>query len=258
MGDTMGSLAWGTARQGRMNMREKGQLLLNLLLARSQDALEGGLLNAGWLRQPEIALDSLMPAPCALVEDALALAQQTHALPLLHHSWRTYWLGALIGVQQQIVHDSALLFAAAILHDIGLTKGHHPGSCNCCFAISGGQRVHRYLLERGHPSVHASRVGEAIARHLNIRLSLHQHHPETHLLSRGALCDLVGVGRHLIAPSLRAELQRRFPREGIETALKLNTASHCAGSRGHFISWVTGERLPGDPLQVRPESAGIK
>ncbi len=249
MGDMMGSLEWGAASQGRMNARETGLLFFNLLLARSQDVVEAAMLHAGLLPQPDMVLDALMPASCALVDDALDLAQRTHSLPLLHHSWRTYWLGALIGAQQQLPHDPSLLFAAAILHDIGLTEGHHPRACKCCFAISGGQRVHAYLLEKGHPSAQARRVGEAIARHLNIRLSRHQNHPETYLLSRGALCDLVGVGRHRIAPTLRAEVMRRFPREGVEKVLMLNATSHCAGSRGRFISLVTGGRLPRDPLR---------
>ncbi|WP_176722651.1 hypothetical protein [Aeromonas caviae] len=90
MGDMMGSLEWGAASQGRMNAREKGLLFFNLLLARSQDVVEAAMLHAGLLPQPDMVLDALMPASCALVDDALDLAQRTHSLPLLHHSWRTY------------------------------------------------------------------------------------------------------------------------------------------------------------------------
>jgi hypothetical protein len=250
MDRVMGSLAWGSVDQGRMNMKEKGRLCINLLLARSEDVMDAALFHGGLLQQPDIELDSLMPPSGALVDDALELAQGTHSLPLLRHSWRTYWFSALIGTQQKIQHDPSLLFAAAILHDIGLTEGHHPAPCACCFAISGGQRAHDYLMEKGHPPALSYKVGDAIARHLNIRLSRYQNHPETYLLSRGALCDLVGLGRHRITPTLRADVIRRFPRDGVEDALKLSAATHCAGSRGRFISILTSGRLPPDPLDL--------
>jgi hypothetical protein len=252
MGNVMGSLEWGAVDQGRMSLMEKGQICINLLLARSEDVMEAALLHGGLLKQPDIELDSLMPRPGALVEDALDLAQRTHSLPLLRHSWRTYWFSALIGTQQKIRYDPSLLFAAAILHDIGLTEGHHPAPCECCFAVSGGQRAHNYLMEKGHPPALTYRVGDAIARHLNIRLSRYQNHPETYLLSRGALCDLVGLGRHRIATRLRAEVIRQFPRDGVEDALKLSPTTHCTGSRGRFISILTSGRLPHDPLNVDP------
>ncbi len=244
----MGSLAWGEGAAGCMTTLETVGLVGNLMQAQVRGAVDAARSALGLLRPSEAAIEALAPPQTSLVQDALALAEETHEAALLHHSWRTYLFGVLFAQHERITYDRSLLFAAAILHDLGLTRGHEPSLCKRCFALSGGERAQRYLDACGHPPEVGRKVGDAIALHLNGWVSRRLHGAEAQLVSRGAFCDLFGVGRRRVAtPTLKAVLVAH-PRAGVMEALQFETAQHHRGTRPAVMTAMSGRKAPRDPF----------
>ncbi len=90
----------------------------------------------------------------------------------------------------------------------------------------------------------AKPVGNAIALHLNLYVSRRLHGAEAHLLLRGAVCDLFGVGGRRVAQPGREALVRRFPRDGVIEALRFETADHMPGSRAALLTSLAGRKAP--------------
>ncbi|WP_367718095.1 HD domain-containing protein [Nitratireductor sp. GISD-1A_MAKvit] len=243
----MGTLEWGQGTAGELKRSEKIRLVGNLAFVQVRAAIDALRHRLGLLSPAPLELDALLPGKTALVEDALQLASETHDDALLFHSWRTYLFGVLIASHERLTYDPSLFFAAAILHDIGLTDGHEPHLCSRCFALSGGERVRDHLHARGHGPV-AQKVGDAIALHLNGWVSARAHGAEAHLVSRGAVCDLFGAGRRRIAPANLAEVLQRFPRDGVIEALQFETADHKKGTRPAVMTGLSGGKAPAEPF----------
>ncbi|MBZ9772443.1 HD domain-containing protein [Mesorhizobium sp. CO1-1-8] len=244
----MGNLLWGEGSAGELNTMEKVRVVSNIAYLQVREACDAIRQRTGFLQPRPVALDDLEPPRDALVEDALGLAVQTHQEALLFHSWRVYFFGSLLAAHERIRFDRSLFFASAILHDLGLTQGHSPDLCDCCFALSGGRRARDYLRAKGHPAEVGKRVGDAIALHLNAWVSKKQYGAEAHLVSRGAVCDLFGAGRRRLASETVAKLLERFPREGAIEALRYETAKHKSGTRPALMTALTGGKAPPDPF----------
>jgi len=252
----MGTMEWGRERGGALSRGEKLRLVGNLGYLQVREAIDGLRQGVGLLHPSTIELDHLMPPETSLVQDALRLAEETQEEALLFHSWRTYLFGVLFAAHEQVRVDRSLLFAAAILHDTGLTSGHTPQVEEQCFALSGGVRVDSYLREKGHPGEVARRVGDAIAIHLNAWVLVRRYGAEAHLVSRGAVCDLFGAGRRRLPHESLAQILRRIPRAGVTEGLRFETAVHSAGSRPDVMTRLSGGKAPADKFRdvLAPES----
>lgn len=242
-----GTLAWGERSNGVLKKREMAAMIARLGFVQARE-VKDKIAEAFCLLKPSpVDLDDLTPRPSSLVRDALAYAEDTHAPALLRHSWRTYYLGALIARQEGVAVNSEILFAASILHDVGLTETHLIPLSKCCFAVSGARRVQDHLHSCGHQN-HAKAVGDAIALHLNLHVSRRLHGAEAYLLSRGAVCDLFGAGRHRIERSTLQTVFDRFPRYGVIEALQFETADHLRGSRAALLTALSHKRAPRTPF----------
>ncbi|WP_298211828.1 HD domain-containing protein [Acidovorax sp.] len=248
----MGTLVWGAGNCGELGRLEKVQLIGNLAYVQVREAVDGLRQHLGLLRPTATVFDDLFPPRCALVDDALQLAQETHEEALLFHSWRTYFFGAMLAAHERIEYDPPLFFAAAILHDVALTKDHSPHLCERCFALSGGDRVRDFLNAKGHPHEVGSKVGNAIALHLNGWVSRKRHGAEAHLVSRGAVCDLFGAGRRRFAQDTLVQVLTRFPRDGVIEALQFEVAKHRQDTRAAVMTGLSGGKAPPDPFRNVP------
>ncbi|WP_404934548.1 HD domain-containing protein [Nitratireductor sp. L15S-10] len=244
----MGTLAWGQGRDGSLTSTEKIRLIGNLAYVQIRERFDTMRCRLGLLVPAQLELESILPPNTALVEDALGLASETHQDALFYHSWRTYLFGALIAAHERLAYDPSLFFAAAILHDIGLTEHHEPHLCSRCFALSGGERVRAHLRSKGHAETAAQKVGNAIALHLNGWVSARTHGAEAHLVSRGAVCDLFGAGRHRIAPATLSAVLERFPRNGVIEALQFGTARHKESTRPAVMTSLSRGKAPAEPF----------
>lgn len=245
---SMGTLDWGKDNAGQLTRGEKLRLIGNLAYVQVREAVDSARQRLGLLRPVAVAIDDLVPPQSALVDDALALAEETHQEALLFHSWRTYFFGALLAAHERIAYDRPLFFASAILHDLALTRDHRPHLCERCFALSGGERVRDHLQAKGHPPQVSEKVGNAIALHLNAWVSARQHGAEAHLVSRGAVCDLFGAGRRRLPQSSLAEVLARYPRAGVTEALQFETAKHLPNTRPAVMTGLSGGKAPPDPF----------
>src|SRR6185503_19504268 len=115
--NALGSVAWGESCNGVLNEDEKVRVVENLQFVMSQEQVDADRRRLGLLNPKYIQIETLAPPDSKIANDALAYAEETHVAPLLRHSWRTYYFGALIAAHDGIEFDRELGFAAAILHD---------------------------------------------------------------------------------------------------------------------------------------------
>src|ERR1700722_20460956 len=73
--------------------------------------------------------------------------------------YRTYYIGAMLVSYYKLKYDRESHFAAALLHDIGLTESRIAPLKQCCFAVSGGRQARDFLLDKHHPPAQAQVVG---------------------------------------------------------------------------------------------------
>lgn len=64
----------------------------------------------------------LAPPDSVLTREARAHAVRILPIPLLNHSYRTYQFGRALGEIEGVEVDTELLFAASMLHDVGLRR----------------------------------------------------------------------------------------------------------------------------------------
>ncbi|MEP4769778.1 MAG: phosphohydrolase [Roseibium sp.] len=242
----MGTIAWGKRRgafsKGRLTRIEKGQVLMNLGRMSALQALDVVLDKAGLINAYGADLDGLLPPETALVRDSLDFAEETQGLDLMRHSWRTYYWAMLLGGYRHLVIDREILFSAAILHDLGLAKDRpvHPGTC--CFVVHGAERCKNHLVSKGHDRARVRQIADAIGLHLNGYVSKRIHGAEAHLLSRGAMCDVFGLGKLRVEKYNRDEVYALQPVGDLKSALEIKTNHHLAGTRADFLINLSGKR----------------
>ena len=123
----------------------------------------------------------------------------------------------------------------AILHDVGLAAGRTREPGDCCFVVHGAERCSHHLVGKGHDRAKVRRIADAIGLHLNGYVSSRLYGAEAHLLSRGAMCDVFGMGRLRIVPGLCDQITTQFPRGDLIDALEIWPGHHLAGSRADIL-----------------------
>jgi hypothetical protein len=177
------------------------------------------------------------------VRDAIDFAEEVQNLELMRHSWRTYFFGMLLGGYRKLTVDREILFCAAILHDVGLASGRSSEPRDCCFVVHGAERCHHHLIGKGHDRVKVHRIADAIGLHLNGYVSERTYGAEAHLLSRGAMCDVFGLGRQRIAPKVRKAITAQHPKGKLADALEIWPGHHLPGTRADFLIKLEASRI---------------
>ncbi len=151
-----------------------------------------------------------------LSKHAWQLAQTTQDPWLVEHAVRTFVWGSLLGQQAGLTPERPVLFAACMLHDVGLT--HHAATpTDHCFAVRGARYAQRHLA--AHATTEENRrVAEAISLHLDLTVTLEQGQ-EAHLLQSGAALDVVGKGLRRIPQDVQREVLQQHPRTNMKQAL---------------------------------------
>jgi hypothetical protein len=141
----------------------------------------------------------------------VALARRRLTLALLNHSYRTYAFGAALGELENLDVDRELLFAAALLHDVGL-----PTPVPQVDFTRASARVARDVAEDVGLSTAATNIlRTAITLHHSPGVTL-DHGPVAYLLSAGAGLDVVGLRSWQLSPDLLAEVTAAHPRLGFK------------------------------------------
>jgi hypothetical protein len=210
---TTGDLAWGALRGGRLTRAEELRYLLALVRplvgSRLPRRTRTGRTPAG-----DVALVE-SPPDSAFARTVYRHARELSPPGLLAHCLRTWLLADLRGRTAGIRHDTELLYAACLLHDLGLTDAH-AGREAGCFAVEGGRAARALAVDHGYPR--AAELGDAISLHLQVSVPVSVG-AEAHLLQAGAFADLVGGGPNAVPRSATAEADRRHPRDRLEPDL---------------------------------------
>lgn len=131
------------------------------------------------------------------------------ALPsyLLTHSVRAYCWGAAIAAGEGWTFDRPILWAASLMHDVGLTR--LPRN-TMCFEVEGAEIARRFLEREGLSAEAADRAAIAIVLHMRPGVTLDDG-VESVLLDRATGLDVRGA-EYALVDAVRAGVSRAFPR----------------------------------------------
>ena len=146
-----------------------------------------------------------------LVDASLAVVRSTESRPIVDHSTRTFLFARLLADHEGSLNDAAydeeLLFAATVMHDLGLGE-HARGRAR--FEVEGADLAAAVLSEHGVPDADVDRVWEAIALHSSHGLA-ERRGLLTYLTYRGVFVD-AGRITDGVAAELRKEVLNAYPK----------------------------------------------
>ena len=104
-----------------------------------------------------------MPVPdTALARRARELITDVASPSLVNHSVRVYSWGVELARHDRLEFDPEILYASAMLHDIGLVPAYDLGGC---YEVDGAIAAEQVATEAREPTARARAVYDAIALH---------------------------------------------------------------------------------------------
>src|SRR4051794_9214547 len=112
-------------------------------------------------------MNELLALPTGPMIDAtLVLVRSSESQPIVEHSIRSFLFARLLAEHEGCMNDAAfdegLLFAATVMHDLGLGE-HADGRAR--FEVEGADLAATLLRDHGVDEADVDRVWEAIALH---------------------------------------------------------------------------------------------
>jgi HD domain len=210
---TVGTIDWTTRTGGRLTPAERRRLVADLARAHAGNAVGRFALlvrmNRG--RNAYVAPERLAPPDSRLTQAARDTAMAVLPGTLLNHSHRTYVFGRALGELEQLDVDAELLFAAAMLHDVGLAYASGRED----FTLTSA-RVAREVSERVGLSTAATATLEtAITMHHSPRVTVAAG-PVAYLLASGAGVDVAGLRCWDLPLSTLVGAVEAHPRDGFK------------------------------------------
>ncbi len=231
----IGTYPWLERTNGALTRAERRQLLKPLIRAHLTLAAGRitGLLAVGSDRRTWPVLDLGPVQGSALARAAESLARRRLTPALLNHSYRTFAFGTALGRLSGLDVDRDLLFAAAMLHDLGLTSP----TPNVDFTMVGARAARDLAEQAGLSTTATDTLLTAITLHHSPGVSP-AHGPVAHLLSAGAGLDVVGLRAWTLAPDTLDAIVSAYPRLGFKrefVAAFRAEAQHVPAGRAAFL-----------------------
>src|SRR6266850_7691998 len=155
--------------------------------------------------------DILVLPTGALADASLAIARSSVSRPIVAHSILSFFFARLLadreGCLNDADYDEDLLFAATVMHDLGLGE-RARGEAR--FEVEGADLAAAVLREHGVAEANIDRVWEAIALHSSIGLA-ERRGLLTYLTYKGVFID-VGRLADAVADGLRREVLNAYPK----------------------------------------------
>jgi hypothetical protein len=123
------------------------------------------------------------------------------------HSVRAYLWAAALGARDGLEPDRSVLWAAALFHDVGLTR---LARNSMCFEVEGAELARRLLERHGMAPEPADRAAIAIILHMQPGVTIADG-AEALLLDRSTGLDVRGDGYELV-DAVREDVMAAFPR----------------------------------------------
>lgn len=157
-------------------------------------------------------MSDLFVLPTGTLADAsLAIARSSVNRSIVDHSIRSFLFARLLAEEEGSLHDADydedLLFAATVMHDLGLGE-HATGEAR--FEVEGADMAAQVLRKHAVNEADVDRVWEAIALHSSLGIA-HRRGLLTDLTHKGVFID-AGRITDAIADRLRHEVLNVYPR----------------------------------------------
>ena len=175
-------------------------------------------------------MNDILVLPTGPLADAsLALVRSSESQPIVDHSIRSFLFARLLADQEGCLTDAAydedLLFAATVMHDLGLGK-HAQGQTR--FEVEGADLAAPVLRKHGVAEADIDRVWEAIALHSSIGIA-DRRGLLTYLTHKGVFID-VGQISGAVADRLRQEVLNAYPRPAGDRSIVDAIVAHATRS----------------------------
>jgi hypothetical protein len=211
--DDVGTHAWVERTGGQLTRAERRGLLRPLASAHVINAA-GRLsmlfgVNTG--RRARVATGRLRPPDTVLTRAAEAEARRRLTPALLNHSYRTFAFGSALGALENLDVDGEVLFAAALLHDVGLVRPVDGADFT-----QASEQIARDVAEGvGLSSAATNAMRTAITLHPSPGVT-RAHGAVAYLLAAGAGLDVVGLRSWQLPPDVLAAVTTQYPRLGFK------------------------------------------
>ena len=173
--------------------------------------------------------DILVLPTGALADASLAIARSSVSRPIVDHCIRSFLFARLLadheGCLDDADYDEDLLFAATVMHDLGLGE-HATGEAR--FEVEGADLAAAVL--RGHSVAErdVDRVWEAIALHASLGIA-HRRGLIASLTHKGVFID-AGRITDAVEERLRQEVLDAYPRPAGDRSISDAIVAHAARS----------------------------
>ena len=195
-------------------------------------------------------LEALAPEPPPATRGAREVARAFLSPALLAHCERAYLWAASYGSTAGIGFDAELLFAAAMLHDLGLVDTFD--SVTVDFEFAGGNVAWAFGAGAGWPPERRARVRKVIERHMSALPSA-EDDPEGHLLNLATAFDISGRNPELWPGELRRAVLDRYPRgdltEEFSCAFESQAERKPSSAAARAVASGVRQRLAANPLE---------
>jgi hypothetical protein len=159
-----------------------------------------------------VSLEPQRTPPSSVLTQAAEEHAQRHLSPvLLNHSYRTYMFGMALAALMNLDLDDELLFAATMLHDVGLSGPRQSED----FTLAGARAARDVADAVGLSSAATTTVCDAITLHHSPGVTLDDG-PVAYLLSAGAGIDVLGLRSWKLPPALLEDAVMNWPRLGFK------------------------------------------
>jgi HD domain-containing protein len=175
-------------------------------------------------------MNDMLALPAGALADAsLGAARSSMSQPIVDHSIRTFLFARLLanheGSLNDAEYDEALLFAATVMHDLGLGE---RATGEARFEVEGADLAAAVLRAHGVAERDVDRVWEAIALHACVGIA-HRRGLLTSLTHRGVFID-AGRITDGVADRLRQEVLNAYPRPAGDRSIADAIVAHAARS----------------------------
>ena len=175
-------------------------------------------------------MSDLLVLPTGSLADAsLAVARASVTRSIVDHSIRSFLFARLLAEEEGSLHDADydedLLFAAAVMHDLGLGE-HATGETR--FEVEGADLAAAVLRKNAVDDVDVERVWEAIALHSSLGIA-DRRGLLTYLTHKGVFID-AGRITDAVADRLRQEVLNAYPRPAGDRSIADAIIAHASRS----------------------------